>query len=181
MNRRSNTPVQLGDTPDLVRPTMPPPVGELTILASPRGVRAVLWPGESTDTLEVPGADIGDTAASAVLREAVAQLREYFAGERHAFDVPLDPVGTDFQQAAWRELRRIPYGATISYGEQARRLGDVNKSRAVGAANGRNPISIVVPCHRVVGSNGALTGFAAGVEAKAWLLRHEQGTQALLD
>ncbi len=97
------------------------------------------------------------------------------------FDLPLDPVGTDFQQSAWLQLRRIPYGATISYGEQARRLGDVRKSRAVGAANGRNPISIIVPCHRVVGANGALTGFAAGLEAKAWLLRHEQGTLTLLD
>ena len=181
MNRRSSTPVQLGDTTDLARTTMPSPVGELTLLASPRGLRAVLWPGESPRSLDPVGADAGEPAAAAVLRAAVVQLGEYFAGERRDFDVPLDPVGTEFQQAAWRELRRIPYGVTISYGEQARRLGDVNKSRAVGAANGRNPISIIVPCHRVVGSTGALTGFAAGVEAKAWLLRHEQGTQTLLD
>jgi methylated-DNA-[protein]-cysteine S-methyltransferase len=90
------------------------------------------------------------------------------------FDVPLDPVGTDFQQQAWHVLRTIPYGRTITYGEQARRLGGPEKARAVGAANGRNPISVVVPCHRVVGSTGRLTGFAGGLDTKAWLLRHEQ-------
>ena len=95
--------------------------------------------------------------------------------DRREFEVPLDPVGTNFQLAAWLELRRIPFGATISYGEQARRLGDVKKSRAVGAANGRNPLSIIVPCHRVVGSNGQLVGFGGGLDTKAWLLRHEQG------
>ena len=181
MNGRSTTPVPLGDTTELCCAKVPSPVGELTLVASPRGVRAVLWPGELTESVDLPSADAGTPAAAAALHPLVAQLQEYFAGERHEFDVPLDPVGTDFQQSAWRELRRIPYGTTISYGEQARRLGDVNKSRAVGAANGRNPISIVVPCHRVVGSNGSLTGFAAGIEAKAWLLRHEQGTKTLLD
>ena len=104
----------------------------------------------------------------------VAQLDEYFAGEREEFDLPLDPVGTDFQQSAWMALRTIPYGTTVSYGEQAARMGDRRKARAVGAANGRNPISIVVPCHRVVASNGALTGFAGGIDTKAWLLDHEQ-------
>ncbi len=109
-----------------------------------------------------------------VLVATVAQLGEYFAGERQEFDLPLDPVGTDFQQSAWSALRTIPYGTTVSYGEQAARMGDRRKARAVGAANGRNPISIVVPCHRVVGSNGALTGFAGGIDNKAWLLDHEQ-------
>ena len=99
-----------------------------------------------------------------VLVATVAQLGEYFAGERQEFDLPLDPVGTDFQQSAWSALRTIPYGTTVSYGEQAARMGDRRKARAVGAANGRNPISIVVPCHRVVGSNGALTGFAGGID-----------------
>jgi methylated-DNA-[protein]-cysteine S-methyltransferase len=180
MNRSSTTLPGLGDTSDLVRTTMDSPVGELTLIASPQGLRAVLWPGEF-DQFETVAPD-GDSSSDAahVLSEAVQQLSEYFAGERHEFDVPLDPVGTDFQRSAWSELRKIPYGETISYGEQARRLGDVRKSRAVGAANGRNPISIIVPCHRVVGSNGSLTGFAAGVEAKAWLLHHEQGTQTLL-
>jgi methylated-DNA-[protein]-cysteine S-methyltransferase len=103
-----------------------------------------------------------------------AQLEEYFAGRRQTFDLPLDPVGTSFQRAAWDALRTIDYGSTVSYGEQAARMGDRRKARAVGAANGRNPISIVVPCHRVVGADGALTGFAGGLETKAWLLDHER-------
>ena len=92
--------------------------------------------------------------------------------------MPLDPVGTDFQRAAWEALRTIPYGVTVSYGDQADRMGDRRKARAVGAANGRNPISIIVPCHRVVGANGSLTGFAGGVDTKAWLLAHEQQTSS---
>ena len=99
-----------------------------------------------------------------------AQLDEYFAGERTEFDVPLDPVGTEFQLRAWEALRRIPYGETRSYGEQARTIGSPAAVRAVGAANGRNPISIIVPCHRVVGSDGSLTGFGGGLDAKRYLL-----------
>ena len=109
-----------------------------------------------------------------MIATASAQLAEYFDGDRTEFDVSLDAVGTDFQQAAWDALRTIPYGTTVSYGEQAQRMGDRRKARAVGAANGRNPISIVVPCHRVIGANGALTGFAGGTDTKAWLLAHEQ-------
>jgi methylated-DNA-[protein]-cysteine S-methyltransferase len=150
--------------------TIDSPVGPLTIAATDLGLRWILWPGEhrpiaAGDVVERP---------TPLLQRAAGQLDEYFAGTRTEFDVPLDPAGTPFQQQAWAVLRTIPYGSTMSYGEQARRLGDPNKARAVGAANGRNPISIVVPCHRVVGSNGALTGFAAGVETKAWLLEHEQ-------
>ena len=181
MNRSETTLPPLGDTDDLSRITMSSPVGELTLIASPRGLRAVLWPKELAEPTTLPVAADGDPAAAAVLHAALLQLEQYFAGQRREFDLPLDPVGTEFQLSAWLQLRRIPYGATISYGEQARRLGDVNKSRAVGAANGRNPISIIVPCHRVVGTNGALVGFAAGLDAKAWLLRHEQGTLTLLD
>ena len=109
----------------------------------------------------------------ALLDRAAQQLDEYFDGDRTDFELPLEPAGTPFQKEAWTTLRTIPYGETISYGEQARRLGDKNKSRAVGAANGQNPIPIVVPCHRVVGSNGHLTGFGGGIEVKAWLLDHE--------
>ena len=181
MNRSETTLPVLGNTDDLSRTTMSSPVGELTLIASPRGLRAVLWPNELDEPERLPTADDGDPAAAVVLREAIIQLSEYFAGDRHEFDLPLDPVGTDFQQSAWMQLRQIPFGVTISYGEQARRLGDVRKSRAVGAANGRNPISIIVPCHRVVGSNGKLVGFAAGLDAKAWLLHHEQGKLSLLD
>jgi len=108
-----------------------------------------------------------------VLRRAAAQLAEYFAGARRDFDVPLAPRGTGFQQRVWRELAKIPYGQTRSYGELARSLGRPTASRAVGAANGRNPISILVPCHRVVAGTGALTGYAGGLAAKRWLLEHE--------
>ena len=186
MNRTESTLPPLGDTAELSRLIVNSPVGDLTLVASPHGLRAVLWPNEfvalrDDDAEYIPLAPQGDSRAVAVLEHAQRELAEYFAGDRRSFDVPLDPVGTKFQLAAWLELRRIPFGATISYGEQARRLGDVRKSRAVGAANGRNPISIIVPCHRVVGSNGKLVGFAAGLDAKAWLLNHEQGKLTLLN
>ena len=148
------------------------PVGVLTIVASDDGLRAILWPDD--DPARVRLTDAVDDPGHPVITAAVAQLAEYFAGERTEFDVALDAVGTDFQRSAWDALRTIPYGTTVSYGEQAERMGDRRKARAVGAANGRNPISIIVPCHRVVGANGALTGFAGGVDTKAWLLAHEQ-------
>ena len=151
------------------------PVGELTLTANTYGLQAVLWPGEHHEAFVDDRRVDGPFDAGQVLHTTVVQLGEYFGGTRTEFDVPLDPIGTPFQQSAWNILRTIPYGSTISYGEQARRLGDANKARAVGAANGRNPISIIVPCHRVVGSTGKLTGFAAGVDAKDWLLRHERG------
>lgn len=153
--------------------SMPSPIGELTVAASDLGVRFVMW--ESDHRPQPGGGGGAPTAArSAMLATTVSQLEEYFCGDRTDFDVPLDPQGTPFQHAAWLALRRIPYGSTISYGEQARSLGDPNKARAVGAANGKNPIGIIVPCHRVVGSNGSLTGFAGGLGAKAWLLDHER-------
>lgn len=108
-----------------------------------------------------------------VLALAAAQLAEYFDGARRDFDVPLAPRGTGFQRLVWRELAKIPYGETRSYGELARALGRPAASRAVGAANGRNPISILVPCHRVIAGSGALTGYAGGLAAKRWLLEHE--------
>ncbi len=148
------------------------PVGTLTIVASDAGVRAVLWPDDDPKRVRV--LDAVDDPTHPVIAAAASQLDEYFAGTRTTFDVPLDPVGTDFQRAAWEALLTIPYGVTVSYGDQADRMGDRRKARAVGAANGRNPISIIVPCHRVVGANGSLTGFAGGVDTKAWLLAHEQ-------
>jgi len=154
-----------------VATTMGSPVGPLTIVASDQGVRAVLWPD---DTGWVAVGPVIDDNAHPVLTAAVEQLEEYFDGAREQFDLPLDPVGTPFQQQAWAALRTIPYGETVSYGEQAARLGDRNKARAVGAANGKNPISIIVPCHRVVGSTGSLTGFAGGLDRKSWLLSHER-------
>ncbi len=114
----------------------------------------------------------------AVLVAARDQLRAYFAGERLEFDLPLKPHGSPFQALVWQELTRIPYGTTISYGELARRIGNPNASRAVGLANGRNPISIIVPCHRVIGANGTLTGYGGGIERKAALLEFERSISA---
>ena len=147
------------------------PVGMLTLVASDAGLQAVWWPD---DTRAKPTGDRDDTHPVLLLTRT--QLDEYFDGRRRVFDLPLDPSGTPFQQKVWEVLRGIPYAETITYGEQARRLGDVRKARAVGAANGRNPISIIVPCHRVIGSTGALTGFAGGMDAKGWLLTFEEGT-----
>jgi methylated-DNA-[protein]-cysteine S-methyltransferase len=107
------------------------------------------------------------------LPATVRQLTEYFAGTRRTFDLPLRPRGTPFQERVWRELLEIPYGQTWSYGELARRIGNPSASRAVGLANGRNPISLVVPCHRVIGADGTLTGYGGGIERKRWLLGHE--------
>jgi methylated-DNA-[protein]-cysteine S-methyltransferase len=111
--------------------------------------------------------------------EVGSQLAEYFAGERSDFSVPLKPAGTPFQQRVWQRLREIPLGQTSSYGELAADIGQPTAVRAVGMANGRNPISIIVPCHRVVGSTGALTGYAGGLAAKRWLLEHERASLAL--
>ncbi len=151
----------------LVSRAVPSPIGTLHVTATASAVVEIAFAGRPARGADHP-------AAHPVLDAAAAQLAEYFAGARTAFELPLAPPGTAFQQLAWAELRAIPYGSTISYGDQALRLGDPNKARAVGAANGRNPIPIVVPCHRVVGSNGKLTGFAGGVDVKQWLLEHEQ-------
>ena len=156
----------------LASTTMSSPVGQLTIIASDTGIRAVLWPTDNPK--RVPLGDVEPRENHPVLSSAVTQLGEYFDGHRQDFDLPLDPTGTEFQQSAWTALRSIPFGTTVSYGEQAEQMGDKRKARAVGAANGRNPISIIVPCHRVVGSNGSLTGFAGGIDTKDWLLTHER-------
>ena len=114
-----------------------------------------------------------EDANAGPLPEAVRQLGEYFAGKRRGFDLPLRLDGTPFQQRVWRALTEIPYGETWSYGALAKRIGNPNASRAVGLANGRNPISILVPCHRVIGADGSLTGYGGGVQRKQWLLAHE--------
>ncbi len=168
----------------LARNIMPSPVGMLTLVASDAGLVAILW--QDDDPRRVSLADVEDAGDHPVLAMAGGQLADYFAGRRRTFDLPLDFRGTDFQKSVWSALLAIPFGETRSYGDIARAIGRPSASRAVGAANGRNPISIVAPCHRVIGSNGALTGFAGGLEAKAWLLRlegHEPaiGTQAVLD
>ena len=159
--------------------TMDTPVGKLRLIAGERGLRAILWGAE--DVARIASIDEAELVegSNAVLDLAVAQLEEYFVGTRREFDLPLDPQGTPFQQSVWMVLRTIPYGRTISYGQQAGQLGDPNKARAVGAANGKNPLSIVVPCHRVIGSGGQLTGFAAGLDVKSWLLDHERQLRLL--
>lgn len=154
--------------------TMRSPVGELRLIAGDSGLRAILWSAEDVTRIAfIEGADLVE-GTTPILDRTVMQLEEYFAGTRREFDLPLDPAGTPFQQSAWMVLRTIPYGKTISYGQQALQLGDPNKARAVGAANGKNPLSIVVPCHRVIGSTGHLTGFAGGLDTKSWLLDHER-------
>jgi methylated-DNA-[protein]-cysteine S-methyltransferase len=154
------------------------PVGLLRATADDDALRTLTFEEASTRAAETArtfaAADGAVQEPNEILDRLESQLGEYFAGTRQEFDVPLEPSGTEFQLAVWQVLRTIPYGSTISYGEQARRLGDVRKSRAVGAANGRNPISIVVPCHRVVAGTGHLTGFGGGIENKAWLLAHER-------
>ena len=111
---------------------------------------------------------------TALLREAERQLRAYFDGSLTAFDLPIKTDGTAFQERCWAALREIPYGATVTYGDQARRIGNAKATRAVGGANHHNPISIIIPCHRVIGASGALTGYGGGLDMKAWLLAHEQ-------
>jgi methylated-DNA-[protein]-cysteine S-methyltransferase len=116
-----------------------------------------------------------------VLEQATTQLSDYFAGKRTDFDLPLEPAGTPFQQTVWRALREIPYAETINYGQLATRVGNPNAARAVGLANGRNPISIVVPCHRVIGANGSLTGYGGGLDRKRTLLDLERRTAGVPD
>ncbi len=151
--------------------TMASPVGELTLIASEKGLAAILW--ENDDPARVRLAPRVEGAGHPVLEEAERQLGAYFAGERQAFDLPLDFHGTAFQKRVWAALLAIPFGETRSYAQIARAIGSPTAFRAVGAANGRNPISIVAPCHRVIGTNGTLTGFAGGLAAKQHLLELE--------
>lgn len=149
--------------------TIPSPVGELKLVASTKGLTAILWECDAgTDRVRLGAME--EDADHPVLVEAARQIGEYFAGARKAFDLPLDFRGTDFQKSVWSALLAIPFGETRSYAEIARQVGRPTAYRAVGAANGRNPISIVAPCHRVIGTGGALTGFAGGLEAKKLLL-----------
>ena len=154
-----------------VSKTMRSPVGILTLIASNDGLAAILW--ENDKPRRVPLTVVAENATHPILLEAERQLEEYFAGRRKIFDLALDVSGTEFQKKVWRALLAIPYGETRTYAEIAREIGHPTAVRAVGAANGRNPLSIVAPCHRVIGSSGALTGFAGGLAVKAQLLRLE--------
>ena len=151
------------------------PIGELVITASDAGLTGVYFPTSRhvPPLHEVERGTGGEALASGLLARAREQLAEYFACTRTTFDLPLDAAGSPFEQRVWGALRTIPYGTTVSYSELARRLGDVRATRAVGAANGKNPIPIIVPCHRAVGARGELTGFGGGLDRKRWLLEHE--------
>lgn len=155
------------------------PVGELTLVATDTALRRISWTEETGAHREKGIGEIVDRDDHPILVEAARQLAQYFDGSRKTFDLPLDPEGTEFQLAAWQALRDIPFGETRSYGQQASAIGKPSAVRAIGAANGRNPIPIVVPCHRVLGADGSLTGFAGGVETKAWLLNHEASRSGL--
>ena len=150
---------------------MKSPVGKLKLVASSKALVAVLWEQERPNRVKLGTMNLDPRHR--ILIEAERQLSEYFAGERIQFDLPLQLDGTEFQKKVWQALREIPFGKTKSYLDLARAVGSPEASRAVGAANGKNPLSIVVPCHRVVGADGALTGFAGGLETKAVLLALE--------
>lgn len=149
----------------------PSPVGDLLLLAKGAALSDLhIISGKYVPEIQ---ADWKRDAQHPVLQQAAQELGEYFAGQRKTFSLPLAPQGTAFQQAAWHALLQIPFGHTISYGQQAKNMGKAKAMRAVGAANGKNPISIIIPCHRVLGANGALTGYSGGIEHKIFLLRHE--------
>jgi methylated-DNA-[protein]-cysteine S-methyltransferase len=147
------------------------PVGKLKLVAHAERLIAILW--ENDSPRRVPLAEATRQDSNPILIETQHQLEEYFAGRRDSFSVPLELRGTPFQSSVWKALQTIPFGETGTYAELARHLGNPQATRAVGAANGRNPLSIIVPCHRVIGSSGKLTGFAGGLEAKAHLLALE--------
>jgi methylated-DNA-[protein]-cysteine S-methyltransferase len=170
-------------SPTIVTTSMGSPIGQLTLTA----VDGVLTGVHMSEQRHAPKLPAGCERDDAGLAHVVAQLDAYFAGALTDFDVPMAMRGTDFQRRVWAGLCEIPYGETISYGELARRVGNPQASRAVGLANGRNPLAIIVPCHRVIGADGSLTGYGGGLERKVWLLEHETahrprgGRQAQMD
>jgi methylated-DNA-[protein]-cysteine S-methyltransferase len=142
------------------------PVGKILLFADDAAITTIDISGEYSKPS-------GKPKPNDLLLRAAAQLKEYFAGQRETFDLPLAPSGTDFQTKVWRAMQKIPFGQTRTYGQLAAMVGNPSAARAIGAACGRNPLPIVIPCHRVVGSNGNLTGFGGGLEMKQWLLEHE--------
>lgn len=148
---------------------MESPVGQLLLLSDGEHLTGVYMAAQKYEPAATPEWRTDEK----VFRAAREQIDAYFAGELHAFSLPLAPRGTEFQRSVWKALCDIPYGRTESYGELARRIGRASASRAVGLANGHNPIGIIVPCHRVIGAKGALTGYGGGLDRKRWLLSHE--------
>lgn len=139
------------------------PIGALSIYGDDSGISEVVFQESNIDSEKIPNN----------LKEAVTQLTEYFEGKRNQFNLQLNPKGTDFQKKVWQQLLEIPFGKTTSYQEMANKLGDPKVIRAAASANGKNPIAIIIPCHRVIGSDGSLTGYAGGLHRKKWLLEHE--------
>lgn len=153
--------------------TVSSPIGPLTLIATDHALTEIRF-GADDDAPDAPD----DARDHPIVAAAAAQLAAYFAGDRRTFDLPLAPTGTAFQRAVWRALGEVAYGQTTGYGALARALGRPTAARAVGAANGANPLPIVVPCHRVIGADGTLTGYAGGLTIKRWLLAHEAATAA---
>jgi methylated-DNA-[protein]-cysteine S-methyltransferase len=150
----------------LLKGLLQSPLGLLTIISDGISINSILFPENEFDGI----AENSDK----IIVECISQLNEYFQGTRKVFNLPLDPLGTEFQRKVWNKVSAIPFGETSSYGDIANVLGGSKLSRAVGLANGANPIPIIIPCHRVIGSDGSLTGYAGGLERKKWLLNHEQ-------
>lgn len=151
-------------------------MSQIAFLKSPLGITKIV--GDANGISEISVSDEGEVSVSIPkeLEQAVIQLQDYFEGKRNDFHLKLNPKGTEFQQRVWQELLNIPFGKTLSYLELSKKLGDVKAIRAVAAANGKNPLWIVVPCHRVIGTDGSLTGYAGGLGRKKWLLEHENPT-----
>jgi methylated-DNA-[protein]-cysteine S-methyltransferase len=155
--------------------TLKTPIGVLQITASADSVLYIDLPGQHVVRLEDSAlrSRLLSRTRTPALRAALAELREYFAGQRRRFDVPVAPGGTEFQRRVWQAICEIPFGETVSYSHLAERLGGPLRTRAVGAATGANPIPIIIPCHRVVGADGSMTGYGGGLKMKVWLLQHE--------
>ena len=158
---------------NLVSRRLASPVGELRLFASDDALVAVHYPSRHNHTRGTPDPEATEVRRHEVLDLAAAELREYFDGRRKVFRTPLRAEGTEFQRAVWDALSDIPYGQSRSYADVARAIGRPKAVRAVGLANGSNPLAIIVPCHRVIGRDGSLTGYGGGLSAKRWLLRHE--------
>jgi len=157
------------------RRTYEAPFGVVTVVGSDLGIRYVMF-SDDAHPKPLESLQISDTEIHDSVNNAITQLEDYFNGSRREFDLPLDLHGTEFQVAAWNALAEVPYGHTASYGQQAASIGRPTAVRAIGGANGRNPVAIVLPCHRIVGADGSLTGFGGGIAVKKWLLDHEQAT-----
>jgi len=154
---------------------MKSPIGILTLIASPKGLSCLLF-SQSPIPRSLREKSIVDSQGNQIITTAKTQLEEYFAGQRDTFTVPLDLVGTPFQVQVWKSLIKVKFGATRSYGEQASSIGRPTAVRAVGSANGKNPVAIILPCHRIIASDGSIGGFSGGIKNKIWLLEHEQRT-----